>query len=339
MKIIVCIVAYFVLSASFLFKKNNKKLDIRNSSELKGISAVLIIIGHCTICFGDSMVGILNLGWYVVAVFFFISGYGIAFGYKNKPNYLSGFLLQRLTKVLIPFLIAHIVYIPVKMIFGVSFTLKKIIKILLCKESIVNNSWYCIAVVFMYVLFWISFKFMKSNISRFIFLTGSVLILTTAEFFYFKEEQNYWFISNISFVFGVAFSLFDISKIKNYKLLILGTIGLVFSCAIIPASNFIFEKRVYVFEAISCNFQSAFLSLIIILLIPIFQCNNKVTEYLGKISYEIYLYHGLFIFIYKRVNFLTEHFLLFFIAVFVSSIVLSIPMSYVNKKATKLLLK
>ncbi|WP_418618626.1 hypothetical protein [[Ruminococcus] torques] len=45
---------------------------------LKGIAAILIMLGHCSNALNmDGKYSFLNVGWYCVALFFFLSGYGI----------------------------------------------------------------------------------------------------------------------------------------------------------------------------------------------------------------------------------------------------------------------
>lgn len=340
MKSLFGIIIYFILSGSFLFKKNNGGLSLKNTTEIKGISAVLIILTHCISAFGSDnyFLNQFCLGWLVVAVFFFLSGYGIAHGYKCKENYFNGFLKTRFTKLLIPYLIANIIYIPVKIANGTDFTPKYLLMCLIGQNSIVSFSWYVIAVFFMYLLFWISFRLFKRH--NMLILVILMAAFTALEVLLYTEKNDYWFISNLSFVFGIAYRLYDIDKIKKYHIIPVCVVGFFGAALLIPVFNNIdlLSKLSYAAYVISSNFQSAFFVLVVISVVPIFQFNNIVSDFLGKISYEIYLYHGFFIFIFQKIAFIHSHFLLFFIAVCASTVAFSAIMNFADKKLINLLL-
>ena len=196
MSYVLILVFFFILSGSFVFKKNNSNLSITNSTEIKGISAILIVLGHCTNVSNIPNITTINFGDTIVALFFFISGYGITIGYKNRADYLSGFLSSRIVKVMVPFLLAHIIYIPLKLLLGYSFSLDTVFESITCKKTIVDYSWYCSVIIIMYILFWASFKYMKTNRSRFIALIIGVILCTVAEAAYYKEYYRYLYFSN-----------------------------------------------------------------------------------------------------------------------------------------------
>lgn len=59
---------------------------------LKEIAAILIMLGHCLNALNmDGKYSFLNVGWYCVALFFFLSGYGIMQGYMKKKTTCKNF--------------------------------------------------------------------------------------------------------------------------------------------------------------------------------------------------------------------------------------------------------
>ena len=75
-------------------------LTLSNSKAIRGICAIEIMIGHIGIeisnlfQFPNRKAGILFVG-----LFFMLSGYGLAYGYYNKENYLKFFYYFDLQKI------------------------------------------------------------------------------------------------------------------------------------------------------------------------------------------------------------------------------------------------
>lgn len=82
------------------------------SAFLKAFLPFLIIVHHCA-CMGVPHLGpMLMAGVTVCTWFFLISGYGLMASLMQKGgSYLDHFLRRRLTKIVIPFTVAFIVYI------------------------------------------------------------------------------------------------------------------------------------------------------------------------------------------------------------------------------------
>ena len=64
-------------------KKESELLELDLSVCMKGLSAVMVAIGHCVGGTDNWLLNSLNVGWYCVSSFFFWSGYGVAYGYQN----------------------------------------------------------------------------------------------------------------------------------------------------------------------------------------------------------------------------------------------------------------
>ncbi len=72
---------------------------------------------------------------------------------------MQEFLAKRVVGVMIPFLAAHIIYGVIKILMGTEFTLQEILLGLLGNCTIVENSWYPVAAIVMYLIFYFSMKF------------------------------------------------------------------------------------------------------------------------------------------------------------------------------------
>lgn len=92
---------------------NEDFLSLKVSKGIQGFWAVCIIAHHFVQPFvysgqGAGALSIFALiGFLFVGVFFFFSGYGLFKSYKNKPNYLNGFLRKRIPVVLVPLYVVN----------------------------------------------------------------------------------------------------------------------------------------------------------------------------------------------------------------------------------------
>ena len=103
------IVFIYLLLISLLFNKdinkstiNNKCLITENTSlSLKAICSFMVIMQHLAfnINRGNYLYIFEKSGKYAVAVFFFLSAYGIFKSIINNKNYMNNFIKKRLTKI------------------------------------------------------------------------------------------------------------------------------------------------------------------------------------------------------------------------------------------------
>lgn len=74
----------------------------------KAILPLLIILHHSASL--QYMQPFSKIGIPVVCWFFLMSGYGLMYSFMNKKDYIAGFLSKRLSILLVPFVMAAIVY-------------------------------------------------------------------------------------------------------------------------------------------------------------------------------------------------------------------------------------
>ena len=78
----------------------------------KAVLPIMIVLHHLSFFYG-SPPGFARLGLPLVACFFLMSGYGLMTNYMNKgQEYFQGFIAHVFNKLLIPYLVAVIVYVP-----------------------------------------------------------------------------------------------------------------------------------------------------------------------------------------------------------------------------------
>lgn len=244
-------------------------------------------------------------------MFFFISSYGMTRKVKiDKEIYLKNFFRKRILKLLIPVIIITILHIILNiLIFKKFYSINSIINIYKNVSSIINNGWYLNSILVIYLIYYLCFKLFKNIKFSYIFFT--VLVIT---YIYFLNEIGFgiwWYNSMLALLFGMYYEIFEY-KIKSLLnknitkiLLIISILSFyVLNNSEIKIINFVSKfgiaPKFYIVQNLICiNF------IIMILLITFVNCNfnhskfallrNKILSFLGKISFEIYMLHGLII--------------------------------------------
>ena len=254
-----------------------------NTKPLRGVMAIAIILHHMS---EKTVGGVLfpllqHMGYLIVAVFFFLSGYGLLVAYKKKgTSYLKGFWKKRILYIFIVFVWISMVYAVYHIIVGnFKFSL-----------TIAANSWYMVIQILLYVFFWLAFKLTGSR-SRLLSI-GCVFIFQTALVFVLKANgyEGIWYMSNYAFIAGLLWANYNesINQLINKKYwLCAGTITVGF--ALFSAIPLMLESTYLPCRMISTVF---FCGMVVLIL-----CKVKITgivwNWLGDISLEIYLLHGL----------------------------------------------
>ena len=277
-------------------------LSIKSTNAIKGIMALAIVLHHLCRQFADSGKSEIWLkpfdspmGWLLVSVFFFFSGYGLMVGYLHKSDYLKDFLLKRLPSVLFPLLTATLLYLPFQLILNKeNLNITYLIDILIAKEFLVRNCWYVYSILIFYILFFVIFRLIKNTKLAISVFTLSICIYEIVCAIVYKSF--FWSASSITIAFGVIFAygykpITVFIKKYYYFLLPATVVGYIGSMAINPIFNKIFHF--YPPEFISENFCCLFFVSFLLIICLKFSFVNMFTTFLGDISYEIYLLHGL----------------------------------------------
>lgn len=303
-----------------------------------GGASLLIMLGHCANALHvDRRYPFINVGWYCVALFFFISGYGIVYGCKHKPKYMEHFLLNRFIKVLIPFINAHIIYFVIKSCCGISFGCADLLKGLFGQGNVVDNSWYPVAIILMYSTFWLSNRIAKKKATLIISQAFCVVLISCIECIMLKDS-SWWYISNFAFFLGFIISYADNEFCCKKTYFFIGCFAM--GLSVILSRTLIFENESLhkLYLMIIYNIRSSGVVLITIIIILLFtKGSNRVALWLGGISYELYLMHGLFIFLYIR-YWNIKNLFAFYCCVLILTIFSASILSYIDKCLTRKML-
>ena len=269
--------------------------------------------------------------------------------YLKKENYLKDFLNKRIMKIVIPYIIAIIFTILVYLLTG-QLTPRKIFNSLVEGEPVVRFSWYMLAIISLYVVFYLSAKFLKKkkmiNIAVF---GGTILYCIVIN--NILGFNNWWVNSCFAFFIGIywasykekyAITLKDKNKIIRYaimlSIILFAIIGIQFFTSgyaimdIINDTDLSDDIMREPIPVINMNIICIALLFVLFTILEKMRLNDKVFTFLGNISFEIYLYHGLVMYLLRNPCFYCRIDYLYVILVIGLSIILAKLMNIANNK-------
>lgn len=319
-------------------------MNVDNMQSIRGMLAVLIVIHHFSGMIEEkSMFFLFNhIGYLVVALFLFLSGYGLAYGVQNKPGYISGvkFLYTRIPKLVIPYWVAVIIYAVGYFASGEQITLKAILLSFVSFKNIVGSSWYIFESIVLYIIFFLSFKIKNRKIALSVLFA---LVAVCAIGFYFSDSfSDVWYRSIFAFPLGVFYSLKK-DKIESIllKRSVIRYIVLILFLIVLLISRYacvLFDlKYLQVLFDIT---SSAMFALVAVIMLRKIKLGNKALSFLGNISFEIYLVHFLLVKLIYSLYFNGQiNLLLYFVISIASTILAAYIMNFIDRSLTKLYMK
>lgn len=299
-----------------------------NTNAIKGISAVFVVIFHLSekLAFLND-IPVLNFivylfGFTTVAMFFFISGFGLKKQLVIKGNeYLNDFPKKRILGFYMDYLLFFSLTIIVKLFTkdpGLSFIV--IIKSLTIGKTIVTYGWYWTAILFLYICFYLINKFTKKFFSIILsfFSVGLWLFLL-----YLIDDFSVWYLTVFMFPLGIIYANFQ-EKIdcifinKKNSIIILFAIMLIYSALIITSTYYHFLPgfiEILVFSLLTVVFY--------VFITHVVSLSNFLTRFLGNISAQLYFMHGFVVLCFGWHVLSISNNYLYAVIVFIISIVLS----------------
>ena len=269
----------------------------------------------------------IEIGKYSVALFLFLSGYGVMSSYINNKDYINGFLKKRIVTIYIPFIVSNIIFIMIYIIKGRTFNWLETIEYILGIRIIDGVMWFIFSIIIFYLIFYISFKYTSIKVGAIIFSLGTIVYLILGIILNLGTT-----ITNISFAFGggIFIAIYKEKFIeflqKRYAIKIIGIIAILGITRIIS----IISSNVFCREVI-LNISTLSYALLLVSLSRRFKLNGKIITILGAISFEIYLLHNKLIAVVPDIN----KYVVIAIMYFTVLIMLSYIFSRVNNKINK----
>ncbi len=275
-------------------------LSRQQSLFLKGIAIIFVLLGHAEY--------IYKSGCWGVNLFMIISGYGIFASFRK--NKLKNYFSNKIKKVYLPYFLVAIIFIIYYIFNNRTFFSKKVIFTTLVGLDLNYNfdktMWYISYIFLQYFIFYFfaffaCFLIKNQKVRDYLILLFTFLIniFIYQIFDFLFPNVLIWnsgagvFLYKYSFSIGLfLFLLSDISIkkiLKNniYKLLIFFSFAaLICLYNNVGISTIRYAIYVHLMPIIILSFMQ----------LDIVNCNNKYIYFMGKYSYDIYLWEGFFLF-------------------------------------------
>lgn len=167
-------------------------LSVESGRSLRGALSLGILLHHL----GQQKMGRIllplfsKIGYLLVAVFFFLSGYGLMKQHMAKESYRRSFFARRLPAILLPYALATVLYGLLYAALGEPWSIRQILRGLVDGSPMVSASWYILAILFFYCAFgclmWLfGRRFAWMIPGGAVFLAGYLLLCV-------KLDYGYW---------------------------------------------------------------------------------------------------------------------------------------------------
>ncbi|MBQ7340040.1 MAG: acyltransferase [Clostridia bacterium] len=285
-------------------------LSLDNTKSLKGVLAICVFLSHFWGVLAASNLDTQGvfwqtfgrvctlLGYLSVALFFFLSGYGLMTQYQKRGNnYLKGFLLTRVLPLYLVYIVFVFFYWGANTLLGQTVSTKQLLQSFLFGETIISKRWYFQAILVWYVLFYFSFRFVKKD-------NVKIMLLIVSFVFYLAlclvmKLPSTWYEGCFCIIIGVLWAKFkdkidNFLSMKKYLLFLFFTL-IAFLITLIFGNFSILQNAIGIIS--KCISACTFVVLVVLImkLLPI---NNLLTRFLGNLYLEIYLLHGFFLSLY-----------------------------------------
>lgn len=330
----ISLVLIILIIVSLRVSRNTDLLDQKRLLPIRGVLCILIVIHHVyremPDTFNHWLIVYNNVGFWIVSMFFFFSGYGLSLSIEKKNNYLSkSFPSKKFYKILLPSLFIGFIYIVVYAYNG-DFSFHRFLILLRYGQCIPTSHWFIYVLFYQYIIFYICFK----KVKRYPLLIYTLVTIISMLTLYILNYPTIWFKSTIFICIGMLYFSYikkglrsNLCNDQRYSLYI------ILCCSIIFISTAILLKDISILKVFGNISISLLILFIFLQLSKHFVINNLILNYLGKNSMFIYLIHQPILDICKYLNkgYCINSELLLIIILFITYILASICNNIMKK--------
>jgi len=254
---------------------------------IKGVCSIIVILVHIPIMYQNKLQdGIGSFAYICVTLFFFISAYGMTVCLKKK-DYLKNFWRNRLISLLIPCLLINILSIVVYSFLNIRTF--KWLSLLYVNPYVVQLLVFCLVFYGVHCFFKQKSNEYVGGVKQDVIICTIILLISLSLFL-----LNYgWKTEFCGLIYGILLARYKnlVVKIFQYdyikKVIIGGLASIMLGVIYLECKTVYFwgDYLIKIILGISIIAFSFCMS-------SHLKFGNIVSNYLGKISYEIYLLHG-----------------------------------------------
>lgn len=245
---------------------------------MKGFCCIIVIFVHIPLAKSNPLQDAVgSFGYICVTLFFLFSAYGLKWSVVHKESYLNHFFQKRILTLIFPYLIVLV------------------LKILLGSHPQSGGTSFVLVLLLYYAIFYLSYKFIKTPYQD-ITICGTILLISLLG--QLKSIGLGWYPESLGFLYGI-FMANHITSFKNFtsKNFLLKTILLIITSILLGIFYLQFKYIWFWGEYLLKIILGISIILLLFTITTKIKIGNLVTIFLGNISYEIFLLHGLAIFL------------------------------------------
>lgn len=262
--------------------------DLDNTKAMRGFWCIIVVLVHIPSAYQNKVVDIVGSFGYIGVTFFFMtSGYGLTLS-TTKKDIIPCFWRKRLPKLLLTSWIINITF--------------EIINLILFNEavsfwSIINIKGWVLWLIGCYFIFWIT-QIVLKNTQRLKYIVCALLISASSLAIYFMKKEGIvtdtvWVTECYGFIWGLLLALLytvfvDLVSEKYIKFAVLAAaLSLILGVSYLKFKTVFFAGD-YLLKIV----LGVSITLLILVCNTRIKLGNRVSLFLGSISFEIYLIHG-----------------------------------------------
>ncbi len=296
--IILLFILIFIVTYDLKCEKDRKIFSIEDTTAIKGIFCIIVVLVHIPTLYQNKIQDMIGSFAYIgVTIFFMTSSYGLKYGIHHKKDYLKNFWFTRLPKLLIPQFFVNLLNMFIKIINHESYK-----SVLLSIFGI--SDWVKLLLLF-YILFYVVNIIVKnSKWKDFLLITFVIFYSLLGKMF--PNISMHWEVESLGFAYGIL--LYNFLSIYNKWINHQYFSKCVFFCfsSLILGLLYLKVKPVFfVGDYFVKIILGIFLLLFLLQIMGRYKIGNKVSLFLGSISYESYLIHHV---VFKYLEFLGDRF-------------------------------
>lgn len=287
----IAIVLYVIIPIICLIGAKKRKsiddfLDKDATLAMRGVGMLFIVYTHkaaeniCPDTYFYYVSGVIGVG-----ICFLVSGYGLHISYKKKNDYLKGFWLPKVLRLLLPFLIAFIIFWLLKMAQGNECQALEVFKSLITFRIPGTTLWYLKIQMLMYVTFYFAYRFAIKPWKKIlgVFFVAIIYMIIAA----LCGLEQFWFNTCLFFPIGLLLAEYQEKLLPIIRKKLPFIISIIIFASIYGMLYFF--GRMNMALLIDTVYMLCFC--MILLWIGQYFTRFRVLEIIGKYSIEVYLLH------------------------------------------------
>ncbi|MBE6992940.1 MAG: acyltransferase [Ruminococcaceae bacterium] len=303
---------------------------------MRGLFALTVVLHHLSAyAYSGLTFPIFSyVGFISVSVFFFLSGYGLMTRYGQQGRgYLKSVLTNRIPRLVAIYLITTVVYALVFMVMGYKVTLRYVLWSFVSGSPLALNSWYILALLLLYLMFCAVFALFgkRKGLSLTMMATMTLCYILVLH----KLGYDYhWYMSVPGFAVGIiwAASRESIHAMAEKKWWLWTIAAAVVFWLVYRLSGLTMIWSIPGLNLGSRLAAAATFPVLVVLLSMKLKLGGKLLNFMGGISLELYLFHGLvYAFLRSSVVYISNDALWVWL-----SVVLSVAVAFIFNRVFKI---